>query len=102
GGDGPLAAEMAAMACRLGLGDRVEFLGELSWSCLQEIYREADAFMFTSLRDSAPTVLLEAMAHRLPILTLDHQAASSMVPEEAGIKVPVIDPKHTVEGLAKG
>ncbi|HXD31019.1 MAG TPA: glycosyltransferase family 4 protein [Pyrinomonadaceae bacterium] len=102
GGDGPLSAEMQTMALKLGLGDRVEFLGALSWDQVQEVYRRADAFMFTSLRDSAPTVLLEAMAHRLPILTLDHQAASSMVPDEAGIKVPVVDPKHTVEGLAKG
>jgi glycosyltransferase involved in cell wall biosynthesis len=102
GGDGPLSAEMEAMARRLGLCDRVEFLGELSWDRLQEIYRNADAFMFTSLRDSAPTVLLEAMAHRLPILTLDHQAASAMVPADAGIKVPVADPEQTIAALADG
>ena len=102
GGDGPLSAEMQAMARRLGLIDRVEFLGELSWDQLQEIYRNADAFMFTSLRDSAPTVLLEAMAHRLPILTLDHQAASTMVPADAGIKVLVADPEQTIAALAEG
>lgn len=102
GGDGPLSSEITAMARRLDLVDRVEFLGELPWSCLQEIYRKADAFMFTSLRDSAPTVLLEAMAHSLPILTLDHQAASTMVPEDAGIKVPVIDPEQTITALAEG
>jgi glycosyltransferase involved in cell wall biosynthesis len=102
GGDGPLATEMAEMAHRLGLDDRVEFLGNLSWDQLQDRYRAADAFMFTSLRDSAPTVLLEAMAHRLPILALDHQAASSMVPADAGIKVPVANPEQTITALAEG
>jgi glycosyltransferase involved in cell wall biosynthesis len=102
GGDGPLSAEMESLARRLGVADRVEFLGQLSWDRLQEIYQRADAFMFTSLRDSAPTVLLEAMAHSLPILTLDHQGASSMVPEQAGIKVPVGDPDQTVAALAAG
>jgi glycosyltransferase involved in cell wall biosynthesis/O-antigen/teichoic acid export membrane protein len=102
GGDGPLSAEMEAMARRLGLTDRVEFLGELAWEELQEIYRDADVFMFTSLRDSAPTVLLEAMAHRLPILTLDHQAATTMVPADAGIKVQVVNPEQTVAALAEG
>lgn len=102
GSNGPLSSEITAMARRLDLVDRVEFLGELPWSHLQEIYRKADAFMFTSLRDSAPTVLLEAMAHSLPILTLDHQAASTMVPPDAGIKVPVIDPDETVAALAEG
>jgi len=102
GGDGPLSAEMEIMARQLGLIDRVDFLGELSWDRLQEIYRTADAFMFTSLRDSAPTVLLEAMAHRLPILTLDHQAASTMVPADAGIKVPVANPEQTIAALADG
>jgi hypothetical protein len=28
------------------------------------------------------------MAHALPILTLDHQAAGAMVPDDAGIKDP--------------
>jgi len=102
GGDGPLNDEMTAMAHELGISDRVEFLGGISWNKLQDLYRGADVFMCTSLRDSAPTVLLEAMAHRLPILTLDHQAVSSMVPSGAGIKVPVTDPDETKEALAAG
>lgn len=102
GGDGPLNLEMKELASSLGVTDRLEFLGDLSWDCLQEIYRRADVFMFTSLRDSAPTVLLEAMAHRLPILTLDHQAASTMVPPDAGIKVPLRSPAETIAALADG
>jgi len=102
GGEGPLRERMIEMSRQLGIRDRVEFLGAIPWHELQRVYQQADAFIFTSLRDSAPTVLLEAMAHALPILTLDHQAAGAMVPDDAGIKIPVVNPEDTVGGLAAG
>ncbi len=101
-GDGPQRAEMERLAHALGVGDRVEFVGVISFQEMPEYYRRADAFLFTSLRDTSGTVLYEAMASRLPLLTLDHQGASVIVPPEAGIKVPVTTPQETVEALAEG
>src|SRR5207249_529265 len=59
----------------------------------------ADAFLFTSLRDSYGMQVLEAMGHGLPILTLDHQGVGTFVPPDAGIKVPVTNPHETVTGI---
>jgi glycosyltransferase involved in cell wall biosynthesis len=101
-GDGPLREEMEALARTLGIDDRVEFLGSVPWSEMAEYYRRADLFLFTGLRDSSPTVVLEAMAYSLPILTLDHQGVGAIIPPEAGIKVPVTEPDETVLALAKG
>lgn len=101
-GDGPMRAEGQALAARLGIGDRVEFPGRLSWEQMPERFREADVFLFTSLRDSSGSVVLEAMAHALPIVTLDHQGVGFFVPPEAGVKVPVTTPGETVEALAAG
>lgn len=99
-GDGPLREEMSIMAQSLGIGDRVDFVGAVPWKQMAEYYSQADAFLFTSLRDSSGSVLLEAMAYHLPILTLDHQGAGALVQPESGIKVPVTNPEETVRALA--
>jgi glycosyltransferase involved in cell wall biosynthesis len=101
-GHGPLRAEMENLARSLGVSDRVEFVGSVPWSQMMDHYREADIFLFTSLRDSSGAVITEALANGLPILTLDHQGVGAIVPPEAGIKVPVTNPEETVRALADG
>jgi len=100
-GDGPLAREWREEAERLGLGERVRFLGRLPWSEMKEIFEKAHAFLFTSLRDSFGSVVLEAMAYGLPVVTLDHQGVGTFLPPEAAIKVPVREPRDTIGGLAE-
>jgi glycosyltransferase involved in cell wall biosynthesis len=101
-GDGPRRDELESLTRELGVGDRVEFLGTLAWTAMPSLFLSADAFLFTSLRDSCPSVVLEAMSQALPIITLDHQGVAGLVPEEAGVKVPVTTPTSTVAALAEG
>ncbi|MER3523033.1 MAG: hypothetical protein C4326_02955 [Ignavibacteria bacterium] len=100
-GEGPRRDDWQAEAHRLGLGDRVRFLGRVPLGQMQELFRQADAFIFTSLRDSSGSVVLEAMAFGLPVIVPDHQGVGTFVPNEAGIKVPVITPEATLEGFAR-
>ncbi|MBZ5516215.1 MAG: glycosyltransferase [Acidobacteriia bacterium] len=99
-GRGPLRKEWEAMTARLGLRGRVQFLGLVPYSQMPALYRSADAFVFTSLRDSFGSQVLEAMAAGLPIVTLDHQGVGAFVPPEAGIKVAVTTPPEVVASLA--
>jgi glycosyltransferase involved in cell wall biosynthesis len=101
-GDGEMWRDWESHAKRLNLGDKVKFLGQVPWNELSRLYQSADAFLFTSLRDSFGSQVLEAMAHRLPILTLDHQGVGTFVLSDAGIKIPVTTPRQTVTELAKG
>ncbi len=101
-GEGPLKSKMKSLARTLGVSDRVEFVGAVPWRRMPEYYRRADAFLFTSLRDSSGAVIPEAMVYRLPFLTLDHQGVGAIVPSEAAIKVPVTTPEETVRKLAEG
>jgi glycosyltransferase involved in cell wall biosynthesis len=101
-GEGPLRSDMEKLAQALGVSDRVQFVGSVPWPRMMDFYRLADVFLFTSLRDSSGAVITEALAHRLPILTLNHQGAGAIVPTEAGIKVAVTDPGETVKALAEG
>ena len=101
-GDGSQRKELEALTRELGVSDRVDFLGQAPWAAMPFLFRSADAFLFTSLRDSMGSVVMEAMSQALPIITLDHQGVAGLVPEEAGIKAPVTTPATTVAALAEG
>lgn len=85
---------------RLGLRSRVTFLGQIPHCKMPGLYRSADVFVFTSLRDSFGSQVLEAMGAGLPIVALDHQGVGSFMPADAGIRVPVSSPGETVQALA--
>ncbi|MEZ5980767.1 MAG: glycosyltransferase [Parvularculaceae bacterium] len=61
-GEGEERAALAALAHRLGVEDRVRFLGKVAHEKLAEIYNAADALALASSREGWPNVLLEAMA----------------------------------------
>lgn len=65
-GDGPLRAELEALAAELRVADRVRFLGIRT--DIPELMRAADAFALTSLSEAASLTLLEAMASGLPAI----------------------------------
>jgi UDP-glucose:(heptosyl)LPS alpha-1,3-glucosyltransferase len=59
-------ADMRALAQRLGLAQRVWFLGALS--DMDPAYRAADCLVHPTLEDTYAMVVLEAMAHGLPVV----------------------------------
>jgi glycosyltransferase involved in cell wall biosynthesis len=99
-GRGPQQEELESLTRQLGLAERVEFLGSVPYDRMPELFQSASAFLFTSLRDSFGSVVLEAMAHGLPVVTLDHQGVGTFVPDTAAIKVTVSNPGQTIEALA--
>ena len=99
-GDGPDQAKCESLANELRVTDRVKFLGRLPFVEMAELFRTADVLLFTSLRDSTGAVVLEAMAKGLPVVTLNHQGMRLMVPDDAGVKVPVVSPQQVARDLA--
>lgn len=88
------------LSCHARKG-RVTALGAVPFEAVSQAYLAADAFIFTSVRDSVGVQILEAMALGLPVICLDHQGARSLVPDEGGVKVAVSDIPGTVRDLAK-
>jgi glycosyltransferase involved in cell wall biosynthesis len=83
------------------LEQRVFWRGSrLTYTELRTAYAEHDAILFTSLRDSFGSQVLEAMAMGLPIISVDLHGAHDWVPDGASLKVPVTNPKETVSSLA--
>ena len=67
-GDGDLRRDLQAQAARLGLDDRVEFVGRRHGEDLIKEYADADLFVLPSDREGMALVVLEAMAAGLPVL----------------------------------
>ncbi|MEP1122265.1 MAG: glycosyltransferase [Ilumatobacter sp.] len=65
-GDGPDRAALERLADRLGVAERVHFLGRRT--DVMEILPAADVFVHPTLQDVLPTVIIEAMASQLPVV----------------------------------
>lgn len=66
-GDGERRAELEAEARRLGVADRVLFLG---WRAdLDRIYADLDVVVLTSKNEGSPVALIEAMAAARPVVS---------------------------------
>ena len=78
-GDGPLRGELEGLARRLGVIDRVRFLGEVGHAVLPSLYTAADAMVLASSREGWANVLLEAMACGTPVVASDVNGTAEVV-----------------------
>lgn len=90
-GDGQERSALEAQARRLGIGERVHFLGYRS--DIPALLAEADLFVLPSLYEGLPLSVLEAMAAGLPVIaTAIGGTEEAIVHGETGLLVPPGDP----------
>jgi glycosyltransferase involved in cell wall biosynthesis len=89
-GDGPLRADMEALAASLGIGDRVHFVGFRS--DVGAVYAACDAVALTSANEGTPVSVIEALAAGRPVVSTDVGGVSDIVREgRSGFLVPAGD-----------
>jgi glycosyltransferase involved in cell wall biosynthesis len=88
-GDGPERPRLEGLAREYGLQESVEFLGWLEQRALGEKLRQAQAFVFPSLKDFGGGVVLEAMAAALPCIVVAYGGPGELVSEAMGIRLPM-------------
>jgi glycosyltransferase involved in cell wall biosynthesis len=64
--------ELRLLAHSLGITGSVDFIPGLKKDELNEVYSQASLFVFTSLIENSPNILLEAMSHGLPTISTDN------------------------------
>ncbi|GAB4024897.1 glycosyltransferase family 4 protein [Spirosoma koreense] len=101
GGKGEMADQVPHYIERYGVGNRINWIGHVSFEEVKAYYRQSDVFFFTSLRDTGPHQLLEAMAYSLPIVTVNLHGQAEMVNNTNGFKIPVTTEEQVVTGLAR-
>jgi len=95
-GDGPLDGELKALAKRLGVSDRVRFLGwRLDASAL---YRTADICLFPSRFEPLGNTVIQAWAHDIPLVTAASQGPGAIVRDEVDA---LLTPVEDVDAVAK-
>lgn len=96
-GSGPAEHELKALAARLGVTDRVRFLG---WrEDAAALYRAADVCLFPSRYEPLGNTVIQAWAHGAPIVAAASQGPGVLIRDgQDGLLTPIDD----VEALAEG
>jgi colanic acid/amylovoran biosynthesis glycosyltransferase len=103
-GDGPLRKSLEAHRDRLGLRDRVRFLGWASADQVREALERAHALVAASVtagdgdEEGIPNVLKEAMASGLPVVATRHGGIPELVEDGAS---GYLVAEHDTAGLAE-
>jgi len=85
---------------RLGLGDAVDFRGEVSAEALLDLYRGAQLFLIGSTQEGLGIVMLEAMAAGTPVVATDCGGPEGIVVAgQTGALVPNNDPQAMAEAI---
>jgi len=87
--DSVYARATQKLVAQLGLGDSVQFLDQLDRKALISEYEAAQLVLMTSLQETAPVVIAEALAGGRPVVATDVGGCSSLIrPGRTGLLAP--------------
>ncbi len=69
-GNGKEMKRLKRICRKFGLEDKVHFLGRLPFEEMQEVYEKSQVLIMPSIRETTGSVLLEAMAKGMPVITI--------------------------------
>jgi glycosyltransferase involved in cell wall biosynthesis len=85
-GEGPARAGLEESVEKMGLQGNVKFIGYLDRKTeLNNCYRSADVFVFSSRTETQGLVLLEAMAQGVPVVSTAEMGTKDVLKEGAGV-----------------
>ena len=89
-----------AEAKKLGVDDRVDFLGQVTRARIEELYEKADVFLFPSFREPSGSVVFEALRHGLPVITTNIGGPGYVIDQTCGLTVPAQSPEQLATDLS--
>lgn len=99
-GSGSLLPYWKKKVSQMGLQSKIEFLGQVPYGHMCEYYQTADIFVFPSLREGSPTVILEAMAYKLPVIGLNLNGTATVLSNGCGVLIDVGNRKQIINDFA--
>jgi glycosyltransferase involved in cell wall biosynthesis len=102
-GDGPDLERLRRVAQRLGVEQRVQFMGSMPRDQVLARMRTSRALLCSSLHDAAPFVVAEALALGVPVVCLDHggpPALTRIWTETPSTAIPVRPARRVIQRLA--
>jgi len=103
-GSGPDERQWRTLAEKLGVEDRIDWIPWQDRRKLSEQYAAHDVFLYPALHDSGGMVILEALAHGLPIVCLDLGGPGEIVDDTCSfaIKTKGLNRESAIWALADG
>jgi colanic acid/amylovoran biosynthesis glycosyltransferase len=103
-GDGPLRDQLEKLSIELNLAEYVEFMGAVNDEEVKTLLQEAHVFVLPSItaqdgeQEGTPTVLVEAQACGLPVISTFHSGIPEMIVDgSSGFLVP----EKNIDALAE-
>lgn len=78
-GEGSEHTSLRKLAEKLGVASSVHLTGSMEYDELLKAYKSADAFVFSSKTETQGMVILEALASRLPVVTLNRAPLNEVI-----------------------
>lgn len=88
------------LAKDLGIEDNVTFLRRIPLEELHSRIRAAHAMVFSSVKDTSGTVVLEAMENGKALVCINHQGVGDISTDETAIRVEPASLPETITGFA--
>jgi glycosyltransferase involved in cell wall biosynthesis len=99
-GSGPNEPALRTQAGALGVAERITFTGHRD--DVPRLLTASDLFVLPTLRDSLPTVIIEAMAAGTPVVASDVGGVSEMIEDGVtGLLVPPSDPSKLADACLR-
>lgn len=105
-GDGPLRSHLGSLISELGTKEQVKLLGWQDQDEIRRLYQESHIFVLASVtakngdQEGTPTVLMEAQAQGLPIVSTLHAGIPEItLNDKSGFLVPERDVNALVQRL---
>ena len=92
---------LSKLSEKLKLGKYITWHGKIPNSEVHQLMQESDIFLFTSIDEGTPHVVLEAIQNNLPIICFDTCGQGDVVNEAVGIKIQLSDSRQSPVDFAK-
>ena len=88
-------------ASKLGVASKCIWYGKIPNQQVQELMRNSDIFLFTSVVEGTPHVVLESISNNLPVLCFDMCGQGVIVNDTVGWKIPIKSMDSSVVEMVK-
>lgn len=89
-----------SLVIQSGLENNVKWYGKIPNAEVHKMMQESDVFLFTSIDEGTPHVVLEAIQNNLPVICFDTCGQGDVVNESVGVKIPLSNQKESPSDFA--
>lgn len=100
-GEGPRKDDLMKLTRKKGLEHQVIFLGQRDRQGALSLLKQADMYVFPSLREGGTWSLMEAMAAGLPCVCINTSGMKTITDETSAVRIEPQNPDDTINEISK-